>query len=71
MILAADVFGYSALLQHAEEATYAEFERLKRELICRGDVMGIATIFLVELTQDPAGVTPGGFLFGRLSVQQP
>jgi adenylate cyclase len=32
-ILAADVVGYSALLQHAEEATYTEFERLKRELI--------------------------------------
>jgi adenylate cyclase len=33
VILAADVVGYSALLQRAEEATYAEFERLKRELI--------------------------------------
>jgi len=32
-ILAADVIGYSALMQRAEEATYAEFERLKRELI--------------------------------------
>jgi adenylate cyclase len=32
-ILAADVVGYSALLERAEEATYAEFERLKRELI--------------------------------------
>jgi adenylate cyclase len=32
-ILAADVVGYSALLQRAEEATYTEFERLKRELI--------------------------------------
>jgi adenylate cyclase len=32
-ILAADVVGYSALMQCAEEATYAEFERLKRELI--------------------------------------
>jgi adenylate cyclase len=32
-ILAADVVGHSALLQRAEEATYAEFERLKRELI--------------------------------------
>jgi adenylate cyclase len=32
-ILAADVVGYSALLQRAEEATYAEFERLKHELI--------------------------------------
>jgi len=31
-ILAADVVGYSALMQRAEEATYAEFERLKREL---------------------------------------
>jgi adenylate cyclase len=35
-ILAADVVGYSALLQRAEEATYAEFERLKRELIAPG-----------------------------------
>src|SRR6201984_3702559 len=33
VILAADVVGYSALLQRAEEATYAEFERLKRELL--------------------------------------
>ena len=32
-ILAADVVGYCALMQNAEEATYAEFERLKRELI--------------------------------------
>ena len=32
-ILAADVVGYSALMQRAEEATYAEFERLKQELI--------------------------------------
>ena len=32
-ILAADVVGYSALMQRAEEATYAEFERLKLELI--------------------------------------
>src|SRR5262245_50250203 len=32
-VLAADVVGYSALMQSAEEATYAEFERLKRELI--------------------------------------
>jgi adenylate cyclase len=32
-ILAADVVGYSALMEHAEEATYVEFERLKRELI--------------------------------------
>lgn len=32
-ILAADVVGYSALMQRAEEATYAEFERLKRQLI--------------------------------------
>src|SRR6201997_2582275 len=32
-ILAAEVFGYSALMQRAEEAPYAEFERLKRELI--------------------------------------
>jgi adenylate cyclase len=32
-ILAADVVGYSALMQRAEEATYAGFERLERELI--------------------------------------
>jgi adenylate cyclase len=32
-ILATDVVGYSALMERAEEATYAEFERLKRELI--------------------------------------
>ena len=32
-ILAADVVGYSALMECAEEATYAEFERLKRDLI--------------------------------------
>ncbi|MBR1178083.1 adenylate/guanylate cyclase domain-containing protein [Bradyrhizobium sp. KB893862 SZCCT0404] len=32
-IFAADVVGYSALMQRAEEATYAEFERLVRELI--------------------------------------
>src|SRR5258708_10949407 len=32
-ILAADVVGYSALLQRAEEATYAEVERLKTEVI--------------------------------------
>ena len=32
-ILAADVVGYSALMQRAEEATYAEFERLKRVIL--------------------------------------
>jgi adenylate cyclase len=32
-IVAADVVGYSALMQRAEEATYTEFERLKREVI--------------------------------------
>src|ERR1700759_5428466 len=32
-VLAADVVGYSALMQRAEEATYAEFGRLKRDLI--------------------------------------
>lgn len=32
-ILAADVVGYSALMERDEEPTYAEFERLKRELI--------------------------------------
>ena len=29
-ILAADVVGYSGLMERAEEATYAEFERLMR-----------------------------------------
>ncbi len=33
VILAADVVGYSALMEREEEATYAEFERLKQELI--------------------------------------
>jgi adenylate cyclase len=32
-ILAADVVGYSALMERAEEATYVEFERLKRDVI--------------------------------------
>jgi len=32
-ILATDVVGYSALMERAEEATYAEFERLKHDLI--------------------------------------
>src|ERR1700746_3544820 len=32
-ILAADVVGYSALLQRAEGAAYAEFERLNREVV--------------------------------------
>src|SRR4029450_3487586 len=32
-ILAADVVGYSALMQRAEEATYAEFARLSRKWI--------------------------------------
>src|SRR5262245_16833033 len=32
-IMAADVVGYSALMQRAEEATYAEFDRVRRELI--------------------------------------
>jgi adenylate cyclase len=32
-ILAADVVGYSALMERDEDATYAEFERLKRELV--------------------------------------
>jgi adenylate cyclase len=30
-ILAADVVGYSALMERDEEASYAEFERFKRE----------------------------------------
>ena len=33
VILAADVVGYSALMERNEEGTYAEFERLKQELI--------------------------------------
>ena len=32
-LLAADVVGYSALMERAEEATYVEFERLKRDVI--------------------------------------
>jgi len=32
-ILAADVVGYSALMERAEEATYAKVGRLKREVI--------------------------------------
>ncbi len=32
-ILAADVVGYSALMERAEEATYSEIERLRREVI--------------------------------------
>jgi adenylate cyclase len=32
-ILAADLVGYTALMPRGEEATCAEFERLKRELI--------------------------------------
>jgi adenylate cyclase len=34
-ILATDVVGYCALMENAEEATYAEFERLKRDVIER------------------------------------
>ena len=32
-ILAADVVGYSALMERADEATYANFEQFKRELV--------------------------------------
>ena len=32
-ILAADVVGYSALMERAEEATYAEIGRLRRDVI--------------------------------------
>ena len=32
-ILAADVVGYSAFMERDEEAPYAEFGRLRRELI--------------------------------------
>jgi adenylate cyclase len=32
-ILAADMVGYSAMMERAEEATYAEIERLRREVI--------------------------------------
>jgi len=32
-ILAADVVGYSAMMERAEEATYAEIGRLRREVI--------------------------------------
>src|ERR1700756_5372492 len=51
-ILAADVVGYAALMQRAEEATYAEFERLMRDLIepclCRHEGR------LIETTGDGA-----------------
>jgi adenylate cyclase len=33
VILAADVVGYSALMEREEEATYAEIGRIKREVI--------------------------------------
>ena len=36
MILAADVVGYSALMERADEATYAEIGRLRREVIDPG-----------------------------------
>ena len=32
-IMAADVVGYSALMERADEATYANFEQFKRELV--------------------------------------
>ena len=32
-ILAADVVGYSALMERADETTYANFEQFKRELV--------------------------------------
>jgi len=32
-ILAADVVGFSAMMERAEEATYAEINRLPREVI--------------------------------------
>jgi len=32
-ILADDVVGYSALMERAEETTYAQFEKFKRELV--------------------------------------
>src|SRR4051812_36256781 len=32
-ILAADVVGYSAMMERAEEWTYAKFEQFKRELV--------------------------------------
>ncbi|MGY8685738.1 hypothetical protein Q2941_49775 [Bradyrhizobium sp. UFLA05-153] len=41
-ILAADVVGYSALMQRAEEATYEEFERLKREYLKAPDCYALA-----------------------------
>ena len=43
-ILAADVVGYCALMQNAEEATYAEFERLKCDVIALTLREAISTI---------------------------
>src|SRR5215471_21442208 len=63
VILAADVVGYPALMQRAEEATYAEFERLKRELfepcLCRHEGRLIKTTgdgALVEFASPLAAV---------------
>jgi adenylate cyclase len=41
-ILAADVVGYSAMMERAEEATYAEIGKLRREIIepCLGRYHG-------------------------------
>jgi adenylate cyclase len=62
-IMAADVVGYSALMERDEEATYAEFERLKRELIepslCRHEGRLIKTTgdgALVEFASPMAAV---------------
>ena len=50
-ILAADVVGYSALMERAEEATYAEFERLKRELIEPSLSPGVSGWLITALNQ--------------------
>jgi len=80
-ILAADVVGYSALMQQAEEATYAEFERLKREVIepslSRHDGRLIKTTgdgALAEFASPSAAVRcaveiQGGIASGRSSLQ--
>jgi adenylate cyclase len=49
-ILSADVVGYSALMEHAEEATYAEIGRLRRKVMEPG--FGPHQGRLIETTGD-------------------
>ena len=42
-ILAADVVGYSALMERAEEATYAEIERLRRKVLASVGIRGASS----------------------------